>query len=208
MEALGTGSASTTGSGNGNHGSGSSPDSSVFDPPQPSSTEHMYGGGGFPYDSGYNSSYTFPNLPNLAAQAAQAANQTVTAVSVSGGGASSVTPGSCNPDWPEYSGVDSTTSTFESRPDLNLSDPATPVSISSDPMKISEVLTNSIFEAHSRTTVVSSDVIRQHWQKGVDQTKLFAFRNMSQEDLWLTAAQRLTGIIKQIIEFAKMVPGL
>ena len=46
------GSASTTGSGNGNHGSGSSPDSSVFDPPQPSSTEHMYGGGGFPYDSG------------------------------------------------------------------------------------------------------------------------------------------------------------
>lgn len=30
---------------------------------------------------------------------------------------------------------------------------------------------------------------------------------MSQEDLWLTAAQRLTGIIKQIIEFAKMVPG-
>ena len=48
------GSASTTGSGNGNHGSGSSPDSSVFDPPQPSSTEHMYGGGGFPYDSGKN----------------------------------------------------------------------------------------------------------------------------------------------------------
>ena len=61
--------------------------------------------------SGYNSSYTFPNLPNLAAQAAAAqaqANQTgVTAVSVSGnGGASSVTPGSCNTDWPEYSGVD------------------------------------------------------------------------------------------------------
>merc|ERR550532_3403077 len=127
---------STSGSGNGQHGSGSSPDSSVFDPPQPSSTEHMYGGGGFPYDSGYNSSYTFPNLPNLAAQAAAAqaqANQTgVTAVSVSGnGGASSVTPGSCNPDWPEYSGVDSTTSTFESRSDLNLSDTATPVSISS-----------------------------------------------------------------------------
>jgi hypothetical protein len=323
------GSASTTGSGNGNHGSGSSPDSSVFDPPQPSSTEHMYGGGGFPYDSGYNSSYTFPNLPNLAAQAAAAqaqANQTgVTAVSVSGnGGASSVTPGSCNTDWPEYSGVDSTTSTFESRPDLNLSDTATPVSISSgmkgtstpghplrqqqphhpppgaqqpqqplmppgaggpggpgvggnpdnspltpmvaikleaacpqsndlmtvpgqthlgspdtpggvyvdsttypsrltppesndlglqyeelqnDPMKISEVLTNSIFEAHSRTTLLRTEEIRQHWQKGVDQTKLFAFRNMSQEDLWLTAAQRLTAIIKQIIEFAKMVPG-
>jgi len=309
---------STTGSngGNGNHGSGSSPDSSVFDPPQPSSTD-MYGGG---WES-YNSNYTFPNVANLAVQAAQTAN-TVTAVSVSGGGqggGSSVTPGSCNTDWPEYSGVDSTTSTFESRPDLNLSETATPVSISSgmkgsastphplrqqshhphqqaqqpqppqpglmpptgaggnenasltpmvptaikqegsssdlmvpgqthlgspdtvsqchmshvdsttypsrltppepneiftlqeellnDPGRISEVLTNSIFEAHSRTTVLRSEEIRQHWQKGVDPTKLFAFRNMSQEDLWLTAAQRLTGIIKQIIEFAKMVPG-
>ena len=61
-----TGSASTTGSGNGNHGSGSSPDSSVFDPPQPSSTEHMYGGGGFPYDSGKNifKSFTFHTIRN------------------------------------------------------------------------------------------------------------------------------------------------
>ena len=38
---------STSGSGNGQHGSGSSPDSSVFDPPQPSSTDQMYGGGGY-----------------------------------------------------------------------------------------------------------------------------------------------------------------
>lgn len=29
----------------------------------------------------------------------------------------------------------------------------------------------------------------------------------SQEDLWLSSAQKLTNIIKQIIEFAKMVPG-
>jgi hypothetical protein len=33
------------------------------------------------------------------------------------------------------------------------------------------------------------------------------FKNMSQEDLWLSSAQKLTNIIKQIIEFAKMVPG-
>lgn len=36
---------------------------------------------------------------------------------------------------------------------------------------------------------------------------IFIFALQSQEDLWLTAAQRLTAIIKQIIEFAKMVPG-
>ena len=48
------------------------------------------GGGGFPYDSGYNSNYTFPNLANLAAvQAAQAAGNAVTAVS-GGAAASSV----------------------------------------------------------------------------------------------------------------------
>lgn len=29
----------------------------------------------------------------------------------------------------------------------------------------------------------------------------------SQEDLWLSTGQKLTNIIKQIIEFAKMVPG-
>ena len=36
---------------------------------------------------------------------------------------------------------------------------------------------------------------------------LFLFYLQSQEDLWLKAAQALTNIIKQIIEFAKMVPG-
>ena len=42
----GSAGASTTGSsGSQQQGSGSSPDSSVFDPPQPSSTEHLYGGG-------------------------------------------------------------------------------------------------------------------------------------------------------------------
>ena len=38
-------------------------------------------------------------------------------------------------------------------------------------------------------------------------THHFFFYLQSQEDLWVTAAQKLTNIIKQIIEFAKMVPG-
>lgn len=33
------------------------------------------------------------------------------------------------------------------------------------------------------------------------------FKFQAQEDLWLQAAQKLTSIITQIIEFAKMVPG-
>ena len=62
---------------------------------------------------------------------------------------------------------------------------------------------------------------------GIDQNKLVYFKNMvrtiqvihflrfsltknylqSHEELWQTAARELTNIIKQIIEFAKMVPG-
>ena len=36
-------------------------------------------------------------------------------------------------------------------------------------------------------------------------TNVLSFQ--SQEDLWITAAQKLTNVIKQIIEFAKLVPG-
>ena len=36
---------------------------------------------------------------------------------------------------------------------------------------------------------------------------IFGCYFQSQEDLWLSAAQKLTNVIKQIIEFAKLVPG-
>ena len=32
-------------------------------------------------------------------------------------------------------------------------------------------------------------------------------KQQAQEELWLECAQRLTAVIQQIIEFAKMVPG-
>ena len=77
----------------------------------------------------------------------------------------------------------------------------------SDPDRIGVLLTNSIFEAHTRTSLLSREQISDGWQAGIDPAKLFAFKNMSQEDLWLSAAQKLTSMITQIIEFAKMVPG-
>ena len=75
--------------------------------------------------------YTFPaNLANAAAVAAAAASVSQ-AQQVAASGTSSVTTGSCTTEWPDYSGVDSTTSTFESRPDLSLNETTAPVSISS-----------------------------------------------------------------------------
>jgi len=76
-----------------------------------------------------------------------------------------------------------------------------------DPERIGVLLIKSIYEAHLRTCVLTTEQIHEQWLVGVDQSMLFAFKNMSQEDLWLKAAQALTNIIKQIIEFAKMVPG-
>lgn len=86
----------------------------------------------FPYcsdvSSPYNSTYSFPNLANAAAVAAAAAAANNTSVS-GAGGTSSVTTGAnggssigtnCTTDWPDYSGVDSTTSPFESRTTTDL----------------------------------------------------------------------------------------
>jgi nuclear receptor subfamily 1 group F protein 4 len=79
--------------------------------------------------------------------------------------------------------------------------------VHTNPERIGVLLSSSIFEAHTRTILMTYDQIRERWRVGVDQQKLFLFKNMSQEDLWLSSAQKLTNIIKQTIEFAKMVPG-
>ncbi len=76
-----------------------------------------------------------------------------------------------------------------------------------DPDRIGLLLSNSILEAHTRTSLLTREQIQEHWKAGVDQARLFAFKGMAQEGLWTQAAERLTSMITQIIEFAKMVPG-
>nr|CAG4651729.1 EOG090X044C [Triops cancriformis] len=44
-------------------------------------------------------------------------------------------------------------------------------------------------------------------RKPQDLSKILYYKNMAHEELWLECAQRLTAVIQQIIEFAKMVPG-
>lgn len=45
------------------------------------------------------------------------------------------------------------------------------------------------------------------FRKPHDLSRLLYYKNMAHEELWLECAQKLTTIIQQIIEFAKMVPG-
>ncbi|XP_065217036.1 probable nuclear hormone receptor HR3 isoform X2 [Planococcus citri] len=90
--------------------------------------------------------------------------------------------------------ADSTTSQPENIPYLN-------------PVQISELLSKTIADAHARTCVYSLDHIDRMSKKPRDLQKLLNFKSMSREDQWLECAQKLTSVIQQIIEFAKMVPG-
>jgi nuclear receptor subfamily 1 group F protein 4 len=104
--------------------------------------------------------------------------------------------------------VDSTT--FPNRPTPPIPFPHQDnlyLDVQNDPDKIGQLLSDSIFEAHQRTCLLSRDQIQHGWSQGINEYKIEQLRKMPSEDLWMVAAQRLTDVIKQIIEFAKMVPG-
>ena len=98
-----------------------------------------------------------------------------------------------------------------------------------DQVQISELLARTIGDAHNRTCLFSGEHIADMLRKPQDISKVHFYKNMvrntlqaltndpllamffsflqAHEELWLECAQRLTAVIQQIIEFAKMVPG-
>ncbi|GBN23873.1 putative nuclear hormone receptor HR3 [Araneus ventricosus] len=70
-----------------------------------------------------------------------------------------------------------------------------------------ELLTKTLTEAHTRTCLYSSDQVAEIMKKPPDVGSILLYKSMDHEQLWLDCAQKLTNIIQQIIEFAKMVPG-
>jgi len=74
-------------------------------------------------------------------------------------------------------------------------------------VQISELLARTIGDAHNRTCLFSGEHIADMLRKPQDISKVHFYKNMAHEELWLECAQRLTAVIQQIIEFAKMVPG-
>lgn len=79
--------------------------------------------------------------------------------------------------------------------------------ISTDPAQISELLSKTIADAHARTCMVPTEQIQESFRKPTDISRMIYYKNMAHEQLWLECAQKLTAVIQQIIEFAKMVPG-
>nr|BAP76394.1 hormone receptor HR3 [Thermobia domestica] len=99
--------------------------------------------------------------------------------------------------------VDSTT--FPSRQQVTTV--AEEEDIHPNPAQISELLSKTIADAHARTCLYTMEDIQDMFRKPQDLSKVIFYKNMAHEELWLECAQKLTAVIQQIIEFAKMVPG-
>lgn len=107
-----------------------------------------------------------------------------------------------------YTMVDSTT--FLSNQQQRVSNPSEDDEVPSlpNPAQISELLSKTIADAHARTCLVSTEQIQESFRKPpTDVPRMLYYKNMAHEQLWLECAQKLTTVIQQIIEFAKMVPG-
>ncbi|XP_072937814.1 probable nuclear hormone receptor HR3 isoform X3 [Epargyreus clarus] len=71
---------------------------------------------------------------------------------------------------------------------------------------ISKVLVKSLAEAHANTNP-KLEYIHEMFRKPPDVPKLLFYNSMTYEEMWLDCADKLTGMIQNIIEFAKLIPG-
>lgn len=172
------------------------PDSSGFDPTSSSDPTHLYTSNYSHYANEYtpnNSNSNQPNFNNFT-------NQTQQQQSLN-------SPYSDNID-STISFVDSTTPTsnlYERRPTPELPDSVS--QLTPDSVQISELLARTITDAHSRTCLYTNEQIAELLRRQQDLSKILYYKSLQHEELWLEAASRLTSVVQQIIEFAKMVPG-
>ncbi|XP_026316379.1 probable nuclear hormone receptor HR3 isoform X3 [Hyposmocoma kahamanoa] len=71
---------------------------------------------------------------------------------------------------------------------------------------ISKVLVKSLAEAHANTNP-KLEYIHEMFRKPPDVSKLLYYNSMTYEEVWLDCADKLTSMIQNIIEFAKLIPG-
>ncbi|XP_060536292.1 probable nuclear hormone receptor HR3 isoform X5 [Cylas formicarius] len=169
----------------------SAPDSSVYEQQTPSSSDQLHA----PFNGGYATygndvgSYTPTYYPGQTQVQANSMGYDISA---------------------DYA-VDSTTTVYDTRPGIDaLSDTGSLMTanvVTTDPSQISELLSKTISDAHTRTCLYSIEHIHEMFRKPHDYSRLVYYKNMAHEELWLDCAQKLTTVIQQIIEFAKMVPG-
>lgn len=71
---------------------------------------------------------------------------------------------------------------------------------------INEVLIKTLAEAHANTNT-KLEVIHEMFRKPQDVSRMLYYKNLGQEELWQDCAEKLTQMIQNIIEFAKLIPG-
>ncbi|XP_037049458.1 probable nuclear hormone receptor HR3 isoform X3 [Bradysia coprophila] len=71
---------------------------------------------------------------------------------------------------------------------------------------INAVLIKTLAEAHANTNL-KLDIVHEMFRKPQDVSRILYYKNLGQEDLWLDCAEKLTAMIQNIIEFAKLIPG-
>lgn len=110
-------------------------------------------------------------------------------------------------------GVDSTTPSWQPPMEVMSSTQQLPDSVlmatfgNSDPSRISDLLAETITDFHRSTLLFSDEYIQDMMRKPQDLSKISYFSKLSHEDLMLDAAQKVTAIIHNIIDFAKLLPG-
>lgn len=70
-----------------------------------------------------------------------------------------------------------------------------------------ELILSSIRDAFARSCHFTKDQLQDLFRKHLENSKLHFYELMGQEQIWQECASRLTAIVQQIIEFAKLLPG-
>ncbi|XP_037068077.1 probable nuclear hormone receptor HR3 isoform X2 [Pollicipes pollicipes] len=110
-------------------------------------------------------------------------------------------------------GVDSTTPSWQPPMEVMSSTQQLPDSVlmatfgNSDPSRISDLLAETITDAHRSTLLCSSEFIQEMLRMPPDLSKISYYSKLSHEDLMMDAAQKVTSVIHNIIDFAKLLPG-
>ncbi|XP_054161870.1 probable nuclear hormone receptor HR3 isoform X2 [Oppia nitens] len=176
-----------------------SPDSSVLEqqPQQPSSSSQLtyntITNGYTPYNNGDLNVYTEKYTPSVYAYTPQ--------------GMATFDLSATTNDFVDSTTFEQQRQPIDSLPDTNglLSTTISPNAIINNSHL--ELLAKTVTEAHTRTCLYTTEQIVDMMRKPNDANRVLYFKNLSHEELWIECASRLTNVIQQIIEFAKMVPG-
>ncbi|XP_045467455.1 probable nuclear hormone receptor HR3 isoform X2 [Harmonia axyridis] len=76
-----------------------------------------------------------------------------------------------------------------------------------NPAQMRELILSSIRDAFVRSCQFTQDQLQEMFRKPIDHCRLLFYKNMSHEEIWLESAHKLTSVVQQIIEFAKLLPG-